>query len=405
MNFTFIDLFAGIGGFALPLVKLGGKCLAYAEIDKEAIFTYKQNFPQHKENLGDISSLVNLPVADLVVGGVPCQPWSIAGKNEGFKDPRGQLWFDVILLIKQSQPKSFLLENVNGLTFKNHQKSFDLIVGSLRRAGYRLKWQILDSYDFGLPQNRKRLFLVGIREDIYLEEYLFPVPNSSHPMLADFFPGYFQGEPVETTFNNFFVFTDIRGGETAIHSWDLKNTFEVEKKACLALLKERRNLRKGKDGHRVPLEDLKSRIEDLRLRDLSRLISKGILTQSTDGRYDFCNSRLNLGIEGTYRIFLPSARSLPTVTTKGGLDFVATQYLAGTTPANCKVNFLEQIYLPRKFVPFGSSFALAMQGFPHSFQVHPKESVCLKQLGNAVSPPVIEAITTNLLKTICQQIT
>ena len=112
-KFTFVDFFAGIGGFRIPLEKLGGKCLGYSEIDKEAIKVYQNKFigsyNAEELNLGDISKINQLPNnIDLFVEGVPCQPWSVAGKLKGFNDPRGQLWFDVIRLVKKYQPKAFI---------------------------------------------------------------------------------------------------------------------------------------------------------------------------------------------------------------------------------------------------------------------------------------------------------
>ena len=100
-KFTFIDLFAGIGGFRIPLEELGGKCLGYSEIDKDAIKVYQKNFISYinseEQYLGDITKLHKLPFeVDLITGGVPCQPWSIAGKLQGLDDPRGQLWNDVL---------------------------------------------------------------------------------------------------------------------------------------------------------------------------------------------------------------------------------------------------------------------------------------------------------------------
>lgn len=112
-KFTFIDLFAGIGGFRIALEKLGGQCLGYSEIDKQASKVYQQNFinylNKNEIELGDITKINQLPInIDIIVGGVPCQPWSVAGCLRGFKDPRGKLWFDVIRLVNQSQPKAFI---------------------------------------------------------------------------------------------------------------------------------------------------------------------------------------------------------------------------------------------------------------------------------------------------------
>nr|WP_228060909.1 MULTISPECIES: DNA (cytosine-5-)-methyltransferase [unclassified Coleofasciculus] len=151
-KFTFVDLFSGIGGFRIPLEELGGKSLGYSEIDKEAINVYKKNFISYLNsdeiNLGDITTLNQFPFeVDILVGGVPCQPWSIAGKSGGFNDSRGRLWFDVIRLVENNKPKAFIFENVKGLTEPRHRKSFELIIHKLKNAGYEVKYQILNSYD------------------------------------------------------------------------------------------------------------------------------------------------------------------------------------------------------------------------------------------------------------------
>ncbi|MEZ5449773.1 MAG: DNA (cytosine-5-)-methyltransferase [Thiolinea sp.] len=112
-TFTFIDLFAGIGGFRLALDKLGGKCLHFSEIHSDAINTYCANFKEDSSlNLGDITKVKQLPPHDILTAGVPCQSWSIAGKNLGFDDDRGQLWNDTLYLLNQSRPKAFIFENV-----------------------------------------------------------------------------------------------------------------------------------------------------------------------------------------------------------------------------------------------------------------------------------------------------
>ena len=110
-KFTFIDLFAGIGGFKMALSANGGSCAGFSEINKDAINTYCENFNINSEdNFGDITKIKELPSHDILTGGVPCQSWSIAGKNLGFDDDRGQLWNDTIYLLNQSRPKAFIFE-------------------------------------------------------------------------------------------------------------------------------------------------------------------------------------------------------------------------------------------------------------------------------------------------------
>ena len=183
-NFTFVDLFSGVGGFRIPLEKLGGKCVAYSEIDKHAIEVYKNNFNTKNEIfLGDITNVKATPKADLVVGGVPCQAWSVAGKKKGFDDPRGKLWEDSIRLVKKNKPKAFIFENVKGLYDPRNKGSLELIISEFKKCGYDVFHKVLNAYDFGLPQNRDRLFIVGIRVDIKLD-FNFPLPTSNPKPLA-----------------------------------------------------------------------------------------------------------------------------------------------------------------------------------------------------------------------------
>ena len=160
-KFTFIDLFAGIGGFRIPLEQLGGKCVAYSEIDKQAIKVYENNFDTNNETyLGDITKVKKTPKADIIVGGVPCQAWSVAGKKEGFKDPRGKLWKDTIRVIKKNKPAAFIFENVKGLYDPRNKASLKLIITEFRKCNYEVNHRVLNAYDFGLPQKRKRLIPV-----------------------------------------------------------------------------------------------------------------------------------------------------------------------------------------------------------------------------------------------------
>ncbi len=134
-DFTFIDLFSGIGGFRLALNNLGGSCLNFSEINKDAIDTYCINFEEETTyNLGDITKIKALPKHDLMTAGVPCQSWSIAGRNLGFDDDRGQLWNDTIYLLNQAKPKAFIFENVKGLVDPRNQDALSYILERVRNA-------------------------------------------------------------------------------------------------------------------------------------------------------------------------------------------------------------------------------------------------------------------------------
>jgi DNA (cytosine-5)-methyltransferase 1 len=137
-------------------------CIGYSEIDKYAIQVYQRHFPNHK-NYGDITKIneKELPDFDFLCGGFPCQSFSIAGKRGGFKDTRGTLFFDIARILKAKQPRLLLLENVKGLLSHDEGRTFTTIISTLDELGYDLQWQVLNSKNFGVPQNRERVFIVG----------------------------------------------------------------------------------------------------------------------------------------------------------------------------------------------------------------------------------------------------
>jgi len=155
----YLSLFSGIGGFELGLE--GHECVGHSEIDKYAIEIYEKHF-SHK-NYGDATTIDarSLPDFDLLCGGFPCQTFSIAGKRSGFRDTRGTLFFDIVRIAREKRPRILLLENVKGLLSHNKGHTFYTIITTLDDLGYDLQWQVLNSKDFGVPQNRERVFVIG----------------------------------------------------------------------------------------------------------------------------------------------------------------------------------------------------------------------------------------------------
>jgi DNA (cytosine-5)-methyltransferase 1 len=137
-------------------------CVGYSEIDKYAVEIYQKRFPDHK-NYGDITKIKpsKLPDFDLLVGGFPCQAFSIAGKRKGFKDTRGTLFFDIARILRSKKPRLFVLENVKGLLSHDSGNTFKTIISTLAKLGYDIQWQVLNSKNFGVPQNRERVFIIG----------------------------------------------------------------------------------------------------------------------------------------------------------------------------------------------------------------------------------------------------
>jgi DNA (cytosine-5)-methyltransferase 1 len=161
----FIDLFSGIGGFRLAFENVGANCVFSAEIDKYACATYKENFDD--DPFCDVSQLHpnDIPDFDILCAGFPCQPFSIAGERKGFSDTRGTLFFDIERIIHTKQPKAFILENVRGLINHDKGRTFKVILEILeRKLNYKVFYQILNSKDFDVPQNRERIYIVGFRE-------------------------------------------------------------------------------------------------------------------------------------------------------------------------------------------------------------------------------------------------
>lgn len=163
--FKYIDLFAGVGGFHIASDKNGGKCVAFSEIAKDAIEFYCKNHNiSENKNLGDITKIKDLPEFDFMTAGIPCQSWSIAGKRLGFDDDRGQLWNDTLYILNKKRPKAFLFENVKGLTDKCNRDAFNYILERIKDLGYYATWKVINSYDYGSPQMRERVYIVGFRE-------------------------------------------------------------------------------------------------------------------------------------------------------------------------------------------------------------------------------------------------
>ena len=181
----FLDLFSGIGGFRMGLENAGHECVGYVEIDKfarksyEAIFNTEGEWTRH-----DITKITDEEWrelrgrADLICGGFPCQAFSIAGRRLGFAEDRGNMFFEIARAVKQIKPQYLLLENVKGLLNHDKGETFGVILKTLDELGYDAEWRVLNSKDFGVPQNRERVFIVGYLRGTGRRE-VFPIPTGS----------------------------------------------------------------------------------------------------------------------------------------------------------------------------------------------------------------------------------
>lgn len=292
-NFSFIDLFAGIGGFRLALQSVGGTCIGFSEIAPDAINTYCQNFKEDTSaNFGDITKLKTLPEHDFMTAGVPCQSWSIAGKNLGFDDDRGQLWNDTLYLLNKVRPKAFIFENVKGLADPRNAKALEYILNRIKQAGYYSKVNVLNAYDYGVPQTRIRIYIIGFKEKKYLDKFALAPTTPGCIQLSDVLDDCEAKECRQSNdnnarwslscnekgFNDYFLFNDLRNGSTTIHSWDIQETTDREKNICYLLLKNRRKDKYGElDGNPLNIKHFQELDSSIKESDLEVLVEKGIL--------------------------------------------------------------------------------------------------------------------------------
>ena len=485
-NFTFIDLFSGIGGFNMALSNNGGKCINFSEINKDAVSIYCKNYNEFPEkNLGDITNIKKLHNHDILTAGVPCQSWSIAGKNLGFDDDRGQLWNDTIYLLKQSKPKAFIFENVKGLIDPRNKDSFSYILSRIKKAGYYAKYYLINSFDYGLPQNRIRVFIIGFKEKKFLDKFEILNPHKNKIKLSDILgiklaekngskniPKDLFGNPIlknqmslssKNGFNDYFLFNDLRGGQTTIHSWDIIETSERQKEICYLLLKNRRKSLFGKlDGNSLSLDHFKSLDNSINNEDIKGLLQLNILkeeeykfkindfedseinenelellSKESNGnlfiddlktnkifkikkisikktidslkdkgiidcielRYDFKNGKISSGLFGINRVFLPTSDVYSTLVASDTNDYISPVILKKNSHEGRKQEFLDKVYFPKNFRKITKEEACAIQGFPKDFILPESRSRWMKLIGNSVPVNVIDAIIKSIILT------
>jgi len=485
-DFKFIDLFAGIGGFKMAFSKYGGECVGFSEIAKDAIKYYCDNYNLSEElNLGSITNIDELPEHDILTAGVPCQSWSIAGKNLGFDDDRGQLWNDTIYLLQKSKPKAFIFENVKGLVDPRNKDALKYILSRIKEAGYHADYYVLNSFNYGVPQNRIRIYIVGFKNKRDFDN--FRIPNSvKNPIKLseilgvqlrernkikksqkDLFGNVINAPQMSLSkndgFNDYFLFNDLRNGDTTIHSWDILDTSEREKEICLMLLKNRRKKKFGKlDGNPLSLKHFKELDQTIIKRDLTELVNKEILKEEeysfeildfeeqdltehelfllntveaniitkdklklnkefrkrkisftdtleslkekkyikcNEKRYDFKNTKISSGLFGINRIFLPTANLFSTLVASDTNDFVTDIEIDKISKEQYKSDFLVKIYNKEKYRKITKEEACLIQGFPKDFKLPEARNRWMKLIGNSVSVPVIEILVNAIVET------
>lgn len=489
MNWTHIDLFAGIGGFRLAVARNGGRTIGYSEINADAISAYEANYADSREtNFGDITKLNDLPPHDFMTGGVPCQSWSIAGRNLGFDDDRGQLWNDAVHLLKKSRPRAFLFENVKGLVDPRNKDALDYIMRRIAEAGYHASVHVLNSFDYGVPQSRVRIYIIGFQEKRHHDLFKLPQMSRGTVRLRDILDDGGSsvreeaeperdlfGEVVRRTsgrtslstnnngFNDYFLFNDLRNGDTTIHSWDIVDTTPKERRICLLLLRNRRRRDYGRlDGNPLSLAHLQELDKSISQSDVDALCGKGIIRPETysykvvrpdfadlteperlvmkyveDGRlvpdnfcaerkfkiakvrlndalsalvgkgvvepdetrYDFRYTKISTGLFGVNRIFLPSSNIFPTLVASDSNDYVTDLSITATDRETYRRRFIEEVYKAGRYRRITKSEACRVQGFPPDFNLPDSRSRWMKLIGNSVSVPVIEQLVRSIVAT------
>lgn len=267
-KYNLIDLFAGIGGIRLGFQQTGKtKTVFSSEIDKFAKQTYFANFGD--EPAGDITQIdaKDIPDHDILVGGFPCQPFSQAGKRLGLDDTRGTLFFEIARILQEKQPASFLLENVKGLKTNDNGRTFKIILKTLNELNYDVHYTTLKARDFGVPQNRERLYLVGFNKDLVKNtcDFTFPVPPKTPTRL---------GNILEKHVDDKYTLTD--------HFWQWMQERKVKNKALgkgfgyslfngNSAYTNTISARYGKDGNEILIEQKNNNPRKLTPREAARL--------------------------------------------------------------------------------------------------------------------------------------
>lgn len=429
----FIDLFAGMGGTRIGLEQaakrlgLKTRCVLTSEIKPYAIEALKNNFGEEKID-GDIRAIdeTQIPDFDVLLGGFPCQAFSVAGKGLGFVDTRGTLFFEIERILRYKKPYAFLLENVEGLVNHDKENSKDpigrtlkTILKKLEDMGYTVEWRLLDSRNFGVPQSRLRIYIVGtLGEKANMEEFLeqrktvgeivehgMPCTDShfTRCLLAHYNPDELYGKSIK----------DKRGGENNIHSWTIGLKGEItdqQKKLIEKLFKERRKKHWAEeigitwmDGMPLtydqiytffPMENLQEMLDDL--------VSKGYLVM--EHPKELMKVTVN-GAEVQQRV-QDKTKPLGYNIVAGKLSYEFTKILDNNDVAPtlvamdvCKLGIVDGKGIRQLTVREG----LRMFGYPDWYRLDMFEnngkglSQAFDLLGNTVVVPVIESVATRLL--------
>lgn len=425
----YIDLFAGIGGIRLGLTQaceaagLDTKCVFTSEIKPAAINIYHQNHPNDLIT-GDITQVdaKDIPEFDILLAGFPCQAFSYAGNRDGFADlTRGTLFFDVLRILNKRKPTGFILENVEGLVSHDKGRTFKTIISSLEE-NYKVSYRVLNAKDFGVPQDRKRIYIVGVRKryrKISLEK--FPpktatvkdilqhgLPNSQTLFTRNLLDHY----PVEQVEGK--KIKDKRGGTENIHSWDieLKGPVSEAQKTLLNMMLKSRRQHKWADEWGIDwMDGMPLTIKQIRtffdcpdlpamLKDLTQ---KGYLTYEYPKKKVTSTTMVNGEEHETSRREYDTTKPKGYNIVAGKLSFEVSEILSRNSIAPTLV----AMDMHRIHVVDGDGIrklslreGLRLFGYPDDFVFDIKENEGYDLLGNTVVVPVIKAVASRLIDSI-----
>lgn len=416
----FVDLFAGVGGIRLGLEEvlrrnsIDFECVFSCEIHPKAQETYELNYGD--KPYSDIREVDKLPNHDVLLAGFPCQAFSYAGKQKGFADTRGTLFFEIerLLGVAKRKPKYLLLENVRGFTTHDNGRTFKTVIERLENLGYKVKPLLLNSSNFNVPQNRVRIYLVcKLKEEPKVSLQSDAGHSDSHKfkkskeqidifakpdeltrtvkdvidkdvdkkyLCSEAFTNQLRdaldGEPFEKLHGVRLI--DYRGGNS-IHSWDLglKGHCSKEERDFMdALISNRRKKHFGdhQDGKRLNLDQIKTFWEKPNVNKIiGSLIKKGYLSED-NGTYNPVAGNMSFEV---FKFLDPDSISITVVSSDANkLGIVSNGLPRRITPRECA----------------------RLQGFPDSFKLHPNDSWAYHQLGNSVSVPVISAVFEDVIR-------
>ncbi len=412
----FVDLFAGVGGIRLgfeqAMKELGiqAKCVLSSEIDKYAQETYALNFDEKPQ--GDIYQVKDVPEFDFLLAGFPCQPFSYAGKQKGFVDTRGTLFFEIERFLQENQPRGFLLENVRGLTTHDHGRTFNTILEHLKKLGYGVSYVILNSSNFGVPQNRVRVYIVGIRneqpkltlssdlgaadshkfmqhlaqrsifervEHKVVLDILEDAPSKKYDCSEAFVQSLLREIKGAVEDLAGYRMIDHRNGKS-LHSWELGikgKCSQDEMDFMNALVANRRKKHFGahQDGKKLTLEQIKTFFDHPNLSQIMDSLIKNGYLKEVDGKFNPVSGNMSFEI---FKFLDPQSISITLVTSDAHKLGVAHKgRVRHITPRECA----------------------RLQGFPDTFRCHPDDVHAYRQFGNSVSVPVVRAVVLDLFKT------